>query len=100
MIRHQEGRSVRVWEVMVLNGVMLPEIVEDLLERAPVSQMLGRGTQHAWSSTRRPWATLPASSLNHCHPGPGAGEWNMALDWSNLGKGFAAKINSQMPRYP
>ena len=32
MIRHQEGRSVRVWEVMVLNGVMLPEIVEDLLE--------------------------------------------------------------------
>ena len=23
MIRHQEGRSVRVWEVLVLNGVMM-----------------------------------------------------------------------------
>ena len=43
MIRHQEGRSVRVWEVMVLNGVMLPEIVEDLLESLCKSDAGGEG---------------------------------------------------------
>ena len=43
MIRHQEGRSVRVWEVMVLNGVMMPEIVEDLLESLCKSDAGGEG---------------------------------------------------------
>lgn len=43
MIRHQEGRSVRVWEVLVLNGVMMPEVVEDLIESLCKSDAGGEG---------------------------------------------------------
>lgn len=43
MIRHQEGRSVRVWEVLVLNGIMMPEVVEDLLESLCKSDAGGEG---------------------------------------------------------
>ena len=43
MIRHQEGKSVRVWEVLVLNGDMMPEIVEDLLETLCKSDAGGEG---------------------------------------------------------
>ena len=43
MIRHQEGRSVRVWEVLVINGVMMPEVVEDLLESLGKSDAASEG---------------------------------------------------------
>ena len=43
MIRHQEGKSVRVWEVLVLNGDMMTEIVEDLLETLCKSDAGGEG---------------------------------------------------------
>ena len=73
MIRHQEGRSVRVWEVMVLNGVMLPEIVEDLLESL-VSQMPVARDSTCLVEYSSNWVTLPASSLkNHLPYRPRSG---------------------------
>ena len=101
MIRHQEGRSVRVWEVMVLNGVMLPEIVEDLLESLCKSDAGGEGL-NMLGRVLVELVTLPASNLkNHLPYRPRSGRVVLALDRANSGgEGILSSINSRMPRYP
>ena len=98
MIRHQEGRSVRVWEVMVLNGVMLPEIVEDLLESLCKSDaggeglnMLGRVLVELGYATREQLEESLAIQAQE----RASGTWRL-IGQILVEKGFAAKINFRM----
>ena len=98
MIRHQEGRSVRVWEVMVLNGVMLPEIVEDLLESLCKSDaggeglnMLGRVLVELGYATREQLEESLAIQAQE----RASGTWRL-IGQILVEKDFAAKINFRM----
>ena len=98
MIRHQEGRSVRVWEVMVLNGVMLPEIVEDLLESLCKSDaggeglnMLGRVLVELGYATREQLEESLAIQAQE----RASGTWRL-IGQILVERDFAAKINFRM----
>ena len=99
MIRHQEGRSVRVWEVFGSQvSVMLPEIVEDLLESLCKSDaggeglnMLGRVLVELGYATREQLEESLAIQAQE----QASGTWRL-IGQILVEKGFVVKINFRM----